>query len=229
MQRDRFSEWFVPKFGPRNFRLCCGILFLPYTGMVVSFAVWGSLAANFSVERLVAICVLYFLALGVSAHCLDAIGSKVKPWGTLSKKKIIVVSLASLSVACVIGLYYAFLDSPLLFPIGIAEVFFLFAYNLELFGGRFHNNLVFAISWGALPVFAGSAIQTNTILLQELATACIASLLSYVLIKISKKYKKLRLESSDNSSINKQEIILKLISIGVIAFTILYVVLRMLN
>lgn len=197
--------------------------------MVISFVVWGSLVANFSIERLVAICILYFLALGVSAHCLDAIGSKAKPWGVLSKKKIVVVSSASLSVACVIGLYYAFLDSPLLFPIGIAEVFFLFAYNLELFGGRFHNNLVFVISWGALPVFAGSAIQTNTILLQELATAGIASILSYVLIKTSKKYKKLRLESSDNFTINKQEIILKLVSIGVIAFTISYVVLRMLN
>jgi asparagine N-glycosylation enzyme membrane subunit Stt3 len=229
VQRDRFSEWFVPKFGPRNFRLCCGILFLPYTGMVVSFVVWGSLVENFSVERLVAISVLYFLALGVSAHCLDAMGSKSKPWGVLSKKKIMVVSLVSLSVACVIGVYYAFLDSPLLFPIGIAEVFFLFAYNLELFGGRFHNNLVFVISWGALPVFAGSAIQTNTILLQELAAAGIASLLSYVLIKTSKKYKKLRLESSDNFTIHKQEIILKLVSIGVIAFTISYVILRMLN
>lgn len=126
--------------------------------MIVSFAVWGSLVANFSVERLVAICVLYFLALGVSAHCLDAMGSKSKPWGILSKKKIVVVSVVSLSVACVIGLYYAFLDSPLLFPIGIVELFFLFAYNLELFGGRFHNNLVFVISWGALPVFAGSCM-----------------------------------------------------------------------
>ena len=196
--------------------------------MVVSFAVWGSLVANFSVERLVAICVVYFLALGVSAHCLDAMGSKSKPWGILSKNKIVVVSVVSLSVACVIGLYYAFLDSPLLFPIGIAEVFFLFAYNLELFGGRFHKNLVFVISWGALPVFAGSAIQTNTIPLQELATAGIASLLSYVLINTSKKYKKLRLESSDNFAINKQEIILKLVSIGVITSTISYVVLRML-
>jgi len=226
---DRFSEWFVPKFGPRNFRLCCGILFLPYTGMVVSFAIWGSLVVNFSVERIVAICVLYFLAVGVSAHCLDAIGSKSKPWGVLSKKKIIVVSLASLSVACVIGLYYAFLDSPLLFPIGIAEVFFLFSYNLELFGGKFHNNLVFVISWGALPVFAGAAIQTNTIQLHGLALAGVASLLSYVLIRTSKKYKKLRLESSHNYAVNRQEIILKLLSIGVIAYTISNVVLRMLN
>lgn len=197
--------------------------------MVISFAAWGSLAVNYSVERLVAICILYFLALGVSAHCLDAIGSKTKPWGVLSKKKILIVSLASLSVACTIGLHYAFLDSPLLFPIGIAEMFFLFAYNLELFGGRFHNNLVFVISWGLLPVFAGSAIQTNTISLQELVVAGIASLLSFILIKSSKKYKKLRLESSDDLTMHRQEIILKLVSIGVIASTISYVALRMLN
>ncbi len=197
--------------------------------MSVSFVVWGSLVVNFSVERLVAICVLYFLAVGVSAHCLDAIGSKSKPWGVLSKKKIMVVSLTSLSIACVIGLYYAFLDSPLLFPIGIAEVFFLFAYNLELFGGKFHNNPVFVISWGALPVFAGAAIQTNTIQLHELVLVIVASLLSYILIKTSKKYKKLRLESPENYAVNRQENILKMLSIGVIAFTIGYVVLRMLN
>ena len=226
MQKDRISEWFVPKFGPRIFRLCCGILFLPYTGMVISFAAWGSFAGNFSVERLVAICVLYFLALGVSAHCLDAIGGKTKPWGVLSKKKIWLASLTSLAAAFVIGLYYAFLDSPLLFPIGIAETFFLFGYNLELLRGKFHNNLVFAISWGILPVLAGSAIQTNAISTQLLVLAGIAGILSYLLIKTSQRYKELRSKSSDHSDINRQEMILKLISAGVIAITISYFVLR---
>ena len=76
MQKDRLSEWFVPKFGTRNFQLGIGILFLPYTGMVVSFAVWGSLAVDFSLERLGAICLLYFLALGISAHCLYALRTR---------------------------------------------------------------------------------------------------------------------------------------------------------
>ncbi|MDE2026779.1 MAG: hypothetical protein KGJ07_09910 [Patescibacteria group bacterium] len=226
MQRDRYSEWFVPKFGPRSFRLCCGILFLPYTGMVVSFAAWGSFVTNFSVERLVAICVLYFLALGISAHCLDALGSKNKPWGILSKKKILVVSLSSLSVACIIGLYYAFLDSPLLFPIGIAEIFFLFAYNLELFKGKFHNNSVFAISWGALPVFAGCAIQTDTISFGALTLSGVAAALSFVLIKTSRRYKRLVHEPQHIPGIHREEIILKAISFGVIASTISYLVLR---
>ena len=226
MQEDRLSEWFVPKFGSRNFRLGVGLLFLPYTGMVLSFAAWGSFASNFSLERLGAICVLYFLALGVSAHCLDSLGSKTKPWGVLSKKKILIVSLVSLGVAFAIGLYYAFLDSPLLFPIGIAETFFLFVYNLELFKGRFHNNIAFIISWGILPVFAGSAIQTNTIPPQVLVLSGIAGSLSYLLIKTSQKYKDLRRNSADHSKTYRQEIILKLISVGVIAVTVSYFVSR---
>jgi len=226
MQKDRTSEWFVPRFGSKNFRIGVGILFLPYTGMVVSFAVWGSLTVDFSLERLVAICVLYFLALGISAHYLDSLGSKSKPWGVLPKKYIWTVSLLSLGGAFAIGIYYAFLDSPLLFPIGIAESFFLFAYNLELFKGKFHNNTTFVISWGILPVLAGSAIQTNTITLETLFMSGLAGGISYILIKTSRKYKDLKKQSADDSKIYKKEMILKIISMGVIAGTIVYFILR---
>ncbi len=223
MQKDRLSEWFVPKFGTRNFRLGIGILFLPYTGMVVSFAAWGSLVVDYSVERLAAICLLYFLALGISAHCLDALGSKTKPWGFLSKKNLFAISLVTLGGAFFIGLYYAFLDSTLLIPIGIAETFFLFAYNLELFGGRFHNNASFVISWGILPVFAGSVIQTNSITLESVAMSAVAGVLSYVLISTSRKYKQLKREDAHASLIYKKEIVLKLVSMGVICGTVLFV------
>jgi hypothetical protein len=226
MQKDRSSEWFVPRFGSKNFRIGVGILFLPYTGMVVSFAAWGSFAVNFSLERLVAICVLYFLALGISAHYLDSLGSKSKPWGILPKKHIWTISLLSLGIAFVIGLYYAFLDSPLLFPIGVTESFFLFAYNLELFKEKFHNNTTFVISWGILPVLAGSAIQTNTITIETLLMSGLAGVLSYILIKTSRKYKDLKKQSADYSKIYKNEMILKIISIGVIVSTISYFILR---
>ena len=86
MQRDRTSEWFVPKFGSRNFKISIGILFLPYTCIVTSFAAWGSLSGSFELDRLVAICLIYFLSLGVSAHCLDAVGGKTKPWETCQKE-----------------------------------------------------------------------------------------------------------------------------------------------
>jgi hypothetical protein len=226
VQKDRISEWFVPKFGTRNFRVGVGILFLPYTGMVVAFTAWGSLVVDFTWERLIAISLLYFLALGISAHCLDAIGSKTKPWGFLSKKRLWIVSLLSLGGAFVIGLYYAFLDSPLLIPIGIAETFFLLAYNLEWFRGKLHNNASFVFSWGILPVLAGTAIQTNSITIETIGMAATAAILSYILIKTSRKYKELKRQSAEFLLIYKKEIILKVVSIGVISATAVFILLR---
>ena len=226
MQEDRLSEWFVPKFGTRNFKLSIGILFLPYTGMVISFAIWGSLSVEFSLERLASIGLLYFFAIGVSAHCLDALGSKNKPWGKLSHSKLWTASIISLIISFSVGLYYAFLDSWLLIPIGITEGFFLFAYNLELFHGKFHNNLSFVISWGILPVFAGAAIQSNSISVETIIFSAIAGLTSYILIITSRKYKKLKKETASYKTYYKKELILKTISLIVIFGTIVFFVLR---
>jgi hypothetical protein len=226
VQTDRLSEWFVPKFGSRNFRISIGILFLPYTCIVTSFAAWGSLSGSFELDRLAAICIVYFLSVGVAAHCLDAVGGKTKPWGNLPKRKLWIVSLIALGIAFTLGLYYAFLDSPLLFPIGIAGGFFLFAYNLELFGGKFHNNISTIISWGVLPVFAGSAIQTNSISIEALLLAAVSALVTYVLIINSRRYKELKRSFGDVSLIHKKEIILKTITFGVIAGTAIFFILR---
>ena len=226
MYQDRTSEWFVPKFGSRNFRRTIGILFLPYTGIVTCFAVWGSLSGHFEIERLVAICIIYFLALGVSAHLLDAVGGKTKPWGDLPKKKLWIISMIVLGVAFSIGLYYAFLDSPLLFAIGIAEGFFLFAYNLELFGGKFHNNASTIFSWAILPIFAGSAIQTNSITLEAIILCSISSIITYVLITTSRKYKHLKRNNGNYLEIKKCESILKIITICVLIGTMIFFALR---
>jgi len=222
MQSDRLSEWFVPKFGSQNFRLSIGILFLPYTGMVMSFAVWGSLSVEFSLDRLVSICLLYFFAVGMSAHCLDALGSKKKPWSNISRTKLWLVSIISLIISFSIGLYYAFLDSWLLFPIGIAEGFFLLAYNLELFRGKFHNNLSFVISWGILPVFAGAAIQSNFISIETIIFSAIAGIVSYILIVTSRKYKELKRQNANYKTYFKKEVILKIVSFVVIFYTVFF-------
>jgi hypothetical protein len=226
MQSDRLSEWFVPKFGSRNFRLSIGILFLPYTGMVISFAIWGSFSVEFSLDRLISICLLYFFAVGISAHCLDALGSKKKPWGNISCTKLGLVSIISLIMSFSVGLYYAFLDSWLLFPIGITEGFFLLAYNLELFHGKFHNNASFVISWGILPVFAGAAIQSNSISVETIVFSVISGFVSYVLITTSRKYKDLKRQNANYEKYYKKEIILKIVSFVVIFGTIFFFIFR---
>lgn len=226
MQKDRLSEWFVPKFGSQNFRLSIGMMFLPYTGMVVSFSIWGSLSVEFSLDRLVSIGLIYFLAIGISAHCLDALGSKKKPWGEISHSKLWLVSIVSLIISFSVGLYFAFLDSWFLIPIGIIEGFFLFAYNLELFQGKFHNNFSFVISWGILPVFAGAAIQSNSISVETIMFSAVAGLASYILIVTSRKYKELKKQNANYKIYYKKELILKMVSSVVILGTIFIFTIR---
>ena len=226
MSADRTSEWFVPKFGSRKFRISIGILFLPYTAIVTCFAAAGAISGPLQLERIAAICIIYVLALGVSAHLLDAIGGKTKPWGNLPKKKLSIIALLSLGIAFSIGIYFAVLDSPWLIPIGIIEGFFLFAYNLELFGGRFHNNISTVFSWGILPVFAGSVIQTNSISFETIIIATITSVVTYALIKTSRQYKLLKRNNGDQQTIKRKELILKIITVGTIISTIIFFITR---
>ena len=114
----------------------------------------------------------------------------------------------------------------MLLPIGAIEIFFLFAYNLELFHGKFHNNTSFVISWGILPVFAGAIIQSNSISFETIVFSIIAGLASYILITVSRKYKILKQQNALYEIFYKKEIILKLVSSIVIFGTIFFFVLR---
>ena len=193
--RDRSSEWFVPAFGPPRFRTFVGLLFLPYTGMVLAYVAIGSmLAGTIHWDRLTALLAIYFLALGIGAHALDAIGGAgAKPWGRVfSRTQLWVLAAAAIVTAYAIGAYYMTLYVPLLWPIAIAEGFFVFAYNLEWFKGRFHTDRWFALSWGALPVLAGYVMQTNGVSLAALVVAASMGLLSLVEIKASRPYKELK-------------------------------------
>jgi hypothetical protein len=220
----RGSEWFVPKFGPPKFRSAVGLLFLPYTGMVLSFAVIGSMLAHpVEWDRVLAIAAIYFFGLGVGAHALDALGSKgAKPWGAVfSRGQLWLATALSLGVAYALAVYYIVRYVPLLWVFAVGEGFFVFAYNLEWFRGRFHTDFWFAFSWGFLPVLAGYAMQTNRISAEAAVLAGSMALFSRVEIKASRPYKQLKLKLPDltpeeSSLMARYEAILKSISCGVI-------------
>ena len=221
---DRRTEWFVPSFGPERFRLAVGLLFLPYTGMVLSYTVIGSmLAPAIHWDRVAAIVLIYFLALGIGAHALDAAGSRgAKPWGRVfSRAQLWALAVTSLVAAYAIGIWYMVLYTPLLWLIAIPEGFFVLAYNLEWFGRRFHTDFWFAASWGALPVLAGYILQTNAVSPAVLLVAAAMALLSLVEIKASRPYKELKRaaasgEDVDRAQAERLEALLKSVSLGVI-------------
>ena len=120
---NRSGEWFVPNFGPARFRSFVGLLFLPYTGMVLSFSVIGSvLAGSIDWNRVLAIVIIYFLGLGIGAHALDALGSKGnKPWGeAFTKSELWLIAVASLVSAYAIAVYYMVRYVPFLCTVAIA-------------------------------------------------------------------------------------------------------------
>lgn len=231
---DRSEEWFVPRFGPRRFRVFVGLLFLPYTAMVLCFTVLGALLAPHpDWERVVALMVVYALALGIGAHALDALGNgPTKPWGSVfGPRTLKTIAAAALVAAYAIGAWYMQRYAPWLWPIAIAEGFFVLAYNLEWFGGRFHDDAWFAFSWGALPTLAGYVLQTNSLGVSALLLAAGTAALSLVEIKASRPYKMLRRaarggDAVDAAQLQSLEMILKSVSLGTIALTVALVLAR---
>jgi xanthine/uracil permease len=208
-------------------RVAIGLLFLPYTGMVLSYTVIGGmLAPSVAWDRVGALLVIYFLGLGIAAHALDALGSRgPKPWGEVfSRRSLWIVAAVALVIAYTIAGYYSVRYVPWLAVIALLEGFFVFAYNLEWWSGRFHTDGWFALSWGALPVLAGYVMQTNALSLAALIVAGAMAALSVVEITASRPYKTLKRmpnrSEADAALAARYENILKSVSLGVIALGI---------
>jgi hypothetical protein len=179
-------------------------------------------------DRVGAIALIYALALGIGAHAADTIGSKkAKPWGSyFTRKQMLMLLAASVAGAYAIGMYYIVLYAPALAIVAVLEGFFLFAYNFELWNGRFHNDFWFAVSWGALPVAAGYVIQTNSFGVLPAVAATAAAIVSYAEIRLSRPYKELK-KSGDDVAAKKLESKLKILSISTIAFALVLVAARL--
>jgi len=197
-----------------------GLSFFPYTIMNASYVLIGSLLAPaVYYARMGEMALVYLLAVGVSAHSLDAM-SPNKPWGMfLSRSQLLAMAVGALVPALALGLYLAVSYAALLIPLGMVELFFLLTYNLELFSGRFHTDAWFSLSWGFLPVLAGFVVQTNTVTLPALAGGLFGFFTAYVEINASRPYKALKRQqgSADSALAMRLESILKGVVASVLA------------
>jgi hypothetical protein len=92
--------------------------------------------------------------VGVAAHALDEL--RGHPLRTrLSDRTLAVLAGTALIGAVAIGIAGLFVVSLTLLPFILAGAFAVLAYNLELFGGRFHTDFWFAAAWGAFPALTG--------------------------------------------------------------------------
>jgi hypothetical protein len=136
---------------PGGWRDLVTILHLPYTGGHLSYVALGAVAApTLHGGRLAATLAAFFCGVGLCAHALDELNGR--PLKTrLSDHTLIAIAAASLAVAIGLGVLGAVTVSWSIAPFIVAGAFLVAAYNLELFGGRFHTDFWFAAAWGAFP------------------------------------------------------------------------------
>jgi hypothetical protein len=91
---------------------------------------------------------------------------------------LVVLAVASLAGAAALGILVALRTTLWLLPFVAAGVLLAVAYNLELFGGRLHGDLWFALGWGAFPVLATYLAAAETIRFEAVLAAAFAALAS---------------------------------------------------
>ena len=154
------------------------ILHPPYTAWHLAYVVIASLigpTVNWS--TLGATVLAFFLAVGVAAHCLDEL--RGRPLGTKLPARFLVSAAAvGLAGAIAIGIVGLYRIGPWLAVFIAVGAFVVLAYNLELFGGRLHNGLGFALGWGAFPVLTAAFAQDRSLPISAIVLAAAAALLS---------------------------------------------------
>jgi hypothetical protein len=168
------------------------LLHLPYTAWHLAYVVVGGcLAPTVSWGRLGLAVLAFALALGIGAHALDEL--RGRPLGTrIPEPVLVVLAVASLASACAIGVAVAASFDLVLLAFVAVGAFLVPAYNLELFGGRFHSDLWFALAWGAFPLLTGFAACAGTLRLEALAAGAWAALLSLAQRRLSTPVRRLR-------------------------------------
>lgn len=177
--RRRWADWWL-------------LLHPPYTLWHLSYvAIGATISPRFDSGRLVATLAAFFFAVGVCAHALDELHDR--PLRTAIPGWLLVVAAAaSLTGAValgVAGLAHVGAGLALFIAVGVT---LLVGYNLELFGGRLHNDVTFAAAWGAFPVLTAYYAQAETMRFPAVAAAAAAYWLSAAQRSLSTPARQLR-------------------------------------
>ena len=131
------------------------LLHAPYTAWHLAYVTIGAaLSTEFRWSRLLPTLAAFFFAVGIGAHALDEL--RGRPLRTRMPDGVLVgLAVASIAGAVAIGIVGAVTVNAWIGAFVAAGAFIVVAYNLELFGGRFHGDFWFALAWGSFPLLTG--------------------------------------------------------------------------
>jgi hypothetical protein len=179
------------------------LLHPPYTVWHLSyFALGSAVAPHLYVNRLLWGVAAFALAVGVAAHALDELHDRPLRT-TLPSRMLIALAVAGLVGALAIGVAGIVTVSVGLLPFVLAGGLFLPAYNLELAGGRFHNEIWFAIGWGAFPALTGYFVNAEKLALPGLLIAAGCLVMSVAQRRLSAPARELRRRTTSISGVRR--------------------------
>jgi 4-hydroxybenzoate polyprenyltransferase len=168
------------------------LLHAPYTAWHLAYvAIGAALTPEFALSRLLPTLGAFFLAVGIGAHALDEL--RGRPLRTrISEHVLVALAVVSIAAAVAIGVAGAVLVNPWIVAFVAAGAFIVVAYNLELFGGRFHGDAWFALAWGAFPLVTGFFAVAEDIDAAAILGAAFAFALSLAQRRLSSRVRDVR-------------------------------------
>lgn len=159
--RTAWSDWWV-------------LLHPPYTLWHLGYvAIGAAIAPRFDGGRLLATLIAFFLAVGVGAHALDELHDR--PLQTsIPSWLLVTAAAASITAAVALGVVGVARVGSGLAVFIVVGVALNCGYNLELWGGRLHNDVTFAAAWGSFPLLTSYWAQAETLRIPGVVAAAAA-------------------------------------------------------
>lgn len=170
---------------PGGWRDWWTLLHPPYTAWHLAYVVIGAcLASRVNLTTLLATLLAFFLAVGLAAHAVDELHGR--PLHTsIPTAGLVVLTLLGLLGALALGIVGTVRVGWVLIPFMVVGPLLVVGYNFELAGGRLHNDVGFALSWGAFPVLTAYVAQTQSLSGAAVVAAAAAMALSLGQRKLS--------------------------------------------
>ncbi|HEU5363651.1 MAG TPA: hypothetical protein VFU56_09940 [Gaiellaceae bacterium] len=200
------------------------LLHPPYTLWHLSYVAAGAaLAPRFHIDRMLWGIAAFFLAMGVAAHALDEL--RGRPLRTeIPSPVLVVVAVGSLAGAVAIGVGAAAAWGFGLLAFVAVGAVLVPAYNLEL---AFHNDVGFALAWGAFPALTGYFVEAQTIRVEGVAVAVYAFLLSLAQRALSTPVRRARRAEGTTAGIEPLERALRALAWCAVALAVALVAARL--
>lgn len=168
------------------------LLHPPYTMWHLAYVAIGAcVAPRLDASVLAATLLAFLLAVGICAHALDELHGR--PLRTrIPSWQLVAAATTALCGAVVLGIIGLTRVGPGLAVFIAVGVVLTCGYNLELLGGRLHNDTTFAAAWGAFPVLTAYYAQAHTLRTPAVLVAAACFLLSNAQRALSTPARRLR-------------------------------------